>query len=283
MRITGMLSILGLSILLVQAQPTRNFSTDERALIGKEWRLVSMGPSGGETGVVPGTKVVMRFGDDRRASGSSGCNSFGGTYFVRGDTISFGAMISTWRACTDRRANRQEQQFLAAFNSARRFRLAANRLAIYYDAGRNVLNFVDANPGPSRPEESETSDGDAVEALSSYYAAINDRNYERAYRYWESPTSSFERFVQGFADTDRSRLFVEPRATVEGAAGSLYAEIPTIIIAETRNGRERFFAGCYVMRRRNDREGTWRIYRANLLPVTANAALTQRLSANCQR
>jgi hypothetical protein len=63
----------------------------------------------------------------------------------------------------------------------------------------------------------------------------------------------------------------------------LYAQIPTIVIAETRSGRERFFAGCYVMRRRNDRGGRWRIYRANLSPVSANAALTQRLSASCQR
>jgi len=184
----------------------------------------------------------------------------------------------------DQRANRQEQQFLAAFDTVRRFRLADNRLAIYYSGGRNVLNFVDANaPAPTPPDEPRPTDNNPVAALSSYYVAINERNYEQAYRYWESPALSFERFVRGFADTQRSRLFVEPAATIEGAAGSLYAQIPTIVIAETRNGGERFFAGCYTMRRRNDPQGSWRIYRANLLPVTANAALTQRLSASCQK
>jgi hypothetical protein len=134
-----------------------------------------------------------------------------------------------------------------------------------------------------QPARSETTEDEPVAALAAYYAAINARDYKKAYGYWESPTSSFERFVRGFADTERSRLFVEPIASVEGAAGSLYAEIPAIVIAETRNRRERFFAGCYVMRRRNDREGSWRIYRANIAPVSANAALTQRLSASCQR
>jgi len=133
------------------------------------------------------------------------------------------------------------------------------------------------------PVRSETTDDDPIAAVVAYYTAINARDYKKAYGYWESPATNFERFVRGFADTEKSRLFVEPGASVEGAAGSLYAEIPTIVIAETRGGRERFFAGCYVMRRRNDREGSWRIYRANLSAVSASTALTQQLSARCQK
>ena len=279
MRIATLLCLLGVCALLVHAQ-NRNYSTDERALVGKEWRLVSLGPAGAESNVVPGAAVTLRFADTGRASGSTGCNNFSGTYTVRGDTISFGALASTRRACTDQRANEQEQRFLAAFDTARRFRLVSTRLTIYYNNGRNVLNFVDAN-APS-PNEPQAANDDPVAALTAYYVAINERNFQEAYRYWESPASSFNTFTRGFADTERSRLFVEPPAPVEGAAGSLYAEIPTIVVAETRNG-ERLFAGCYVMRRRNDREGTWRIYRANLLPVAANAPLTRRLSTSCQR
>lgn len=284
MRIVGLLCLVGASVLLVQAQTTQSFFANERALVNKEWRLVSMGPTMVETGVVPGTNVTLRFNDAGRVNGSTGCNNYGGAYSVQGDTISFGAMVSTRRACLDQRANRQEQQFLAAFDTARRFRLTENGLVIYYSGGRNALNFVDANaPRPTSPDEPRPTDDSPVASLNSYYAAINERRYEQAYRYWESPPSSFERFVRGFADTQRSRLFVEPAASVEGAAGSLYAQIPTIVIAETRNGGERFFAGCYTMRRRNDPRGTWRIYRANLSPVSANAALTQRLSASCQK
>ena len=283
MRIVRLLCLAGASVLLVQAQNTRSFSTDGHALVATtEWRLVSMGPTSVETNVVPGTKVTLRFNDEGRANGSTGCNNYGGAYSVQGDKISFGAMVSTRRACVDQRANRQEQQFLAALDTARRFRLTDNRLAIYYNGG-SVLNFIDASaPPPTSPDEPRPTNDSPVAALSSYYVAINEHNYEQAYRYWESPASSFERFVRGFADTQRSRLFVEPAASVEGAAGSLYAQIPTIVIAETPKG-ERFFAGCYTMRRRNDAEGSWRIYRASLLPVTANALVTQRLFASCQK
>ena len=134
-----------------------------------------------------------------------------------------------------------------------------------------------------QPARSENTEADPVATLAAYYTAINARDYKKAYGYWESPTSSFERFARGFADTASSRLFVEPAPDVEGAAGSLFAQIPAIVIAQTRNGGERFFAGCYVMRRRNDREGTWHIYRANISPVSANDALTRRLSASCQK
>lgn len=285
MRIATLLCLLAAGALLVQAQTTRDYSSDERALVGKEWRLVSMGTIGEEGRVVPGTTVSLRFGDAGRASGSTGCNNFSGTYSVRGDTISFGAMVSTRRACLDQRANEQEERFLAAFASARRFRIVSSRLNIYYNNGRSVLNFVDANAAPPdepQPQPQPTDNG-PVAALAAYYAAINARDFQQAFRFWESAPSSFERFMRGFADTERSRLFVEPSAQVEGAAGSLFAEIPAIVIAQTRNGGERFFAGCYTMRRRNDPQGTWRIYRANIAPVSANAALSRSLSTSCQR
>lgn len=283
MRIPTLLCLLAAGALLVQAQTTRDFSTDERALVGKEWRLVSLGIIGEESRVVPGTTVSLRFGDAGRASGSTGCNNFSGTYSVRGDTISFGAMVSTRRACLDQRANEQEERFLAAFASARRFRIVSPRLSIHYNNGRSVLNFVDFNAAsPDEPRPQPTDEG-PVAALAAYYAAINARDFQQAFRLWESPTSNFDRFVRGFADTDKSRLFVEPSAEVEGAAGSLYAQIPAIVIAQMRNGGERFFAGCYTMRRRNDPQGTWRIYRANIAPVSANAALLRSLSTSCQR
>ena len=90
---------------------------------------------------------------------------------------------------------------------------------------------------------------DPVAALASYYDAINSKDYRRAYGYWESPASSYDEFVKGFADTDRVRLLVEPPARVEGAAGSLYTELTTVVVATARSGNKHVFAGCYVLRR----------------------------------
>lgn len=123
--------------------------------------------------------------------------------------------------------------------------------------------------------------GGPIEMLTSYYEAINAKEYRRAYRFWESPESSYERFAAGFADTDRVRLLVEPSGRNEGAAGSVYAEITAIVLATTRAGSERVFAGCYTLRRSNVRDHGWRIYRANISTMPAGATVSRMLSQGC--
>lgn len=264
----------------VGAQETRNLSTDQRVLKGTEWQLVSIGPSGAEANLVPGTTVTLKFGEDNRASGSSGCNSYSGSYSAVGDTISIQRLISTKRACLDQRANQQEQRFLAGLESATRFRLSSNRLTLLSERGRNALNFV--NNSASDPGDEPREDrNDPIAALSSYYAAINARDYRRAFRFWESPTSSYEQFVRGFADTDRVRVLVDPSARIDGAAGSAYAEISTLVVATSRAGSDRLFAGCYTMRRSNVQDRGWLIYRATLSPVPSNARVSRMLSQVC--
>ena len=280
MRYAPLLMVLSCAVLVVQAQTGRNLATDQRVLTGTEWRLVSLGPAGAETDVVAGTTVTLNFGDDGRASGSTGCNSYSGTYQVRGDNLSFGRLVSTRRACLDQNANQQEQRFLAALEAANRFRLSSNRLTILADRGRNALNFV--NNSEPEPDDGPRDDRtDPVATLASYYTAINARDYRRAFRYWESPATSFEQFVAGFADTDRVRLLIEPSTRVDGAAGSAYAEISTIVVATTRAGNERVFAGCYTMRRSNVQDRGWLIYRANISQVPSSARISRMLSQVC--
>lgn len=266
--------VLFASVILAQAQPG--------GLTGTEWRLVSLGPTGAEQDVVAGTTVTLRLGEDGRAGGSTGCNTYGGNYQVRGDTISFTRIVATRRACLDPNANEQEHRFLSVLESASRFRLSSNRLTIISDRTRSVLNFVNnSTPDPDdRPPRDERSN--PITTLASYYEAINGRDYRRAYRFWESPELSFDRFVAGFADTERVRLLVEPSSRVEGAAGSVYAEITTVVVSTTRAGNERVFAGCYVLRRSNVRDTGWRIYRANISTMPASARLSRMLSQGCR-
>lgn len=281
MRFFIILVLLVSAPLVVQAQIDRNRPTDQQALAGTEWRLVSLGPPGSETDVVTGTTVTVRLGEDGRASGSTGCNTYSGTYEVRGDTISFGRLASTRRACLDQNANEQERRFLAALEAANRFRLSSNRLTIISDRGRMILNFVSTSP--SEPDDGPRDDrNDPVATLASYFNAINAKDYRRAYRFWETPPSSFEQFERGFADTDRVRLLVEPPARTEGAAGSTYAALPTIIITTTRSRSERVFAGCYVLRRSNMRDNRWQIYRADVSQFPSGARVSRLVSQGCR-
>ena len=267
---------------MAPSQTSGNLSTDQRVLTGTEWRLVSFGPAGAEADVIAGTTVTLKFGGDGRASGSTGCNSYGGTYQVRGDNVSFGRLISTRRACLDQNANQQEQRFLAALEAANRFRLSSNRLTILSDRGRNSLNFVSTSePAPSDGPRDDRND--PIGTLASYYDAINARDYRRAFGYWESPTTSLERFASGFADTDRVRVLVEPGARVDGAAGSAYAEISTIVVATTKAGNERVFAGCYVMRRSNVQDRGWLIYRGDVSQMPSSARISRMLDQACRK
>jgi len=121
-----------------------------------------------------------------------------------------------------------------------------------------------------------------LSTLASYYNACNERDYRRAFCFWNSPPSSFEQFARGFADTDRVRLLVDPSTHVEGAAGSVFAEIPTLVVATTRSGAERVFAGCYVMRRSNVQDRGWQIYRAGVSQVASSTRLSRILSQGCR-
>ncbi len=190
--------------------------------------------------------------------------------------------MSTRRACLDQNANEQERLFLAALEAANRFRLSSNRLTIFSDRGRTVLNFVStspSDPGDRPPTEDRT---DSLTTLASYFSAINAKDYRRAYRFWEAAPSTFEEFARGFADTDRVRLLVDPTVRTEGAAGSSYVEVPTIVVSTTRGGNERIFAGCYVMRRSNVRDRGWQIYRADVSQFPSSARLPRLLAQRCR-
>ena len=130
--------------------------------------------------------------------------------------------------------------------------------------------------------KSQTDDrNDPIVTLASYYNAINAREYRRAYDLWESSPQSLEQFTKGFADTDKVRLLIEPPDHIEGAAGSSFVAISTVIIATTRSGNERVFAGCYTLRRSNVRDTGWHIYRANLAAVSATGKLSRQLAQAC--
>ena len=280
---TSIVAILLLIIfaVLVQGQTSRGLATDQRVLTGIDWQLVSLGPVGAETTVVTGTTVTLKLAADQRVNGSTGCNSYGGAYQVRGDNITFNRIVSTRRACLDQNANEQEHRFLSILETANRFRLSSNRLTILSDRARGVLNFV--NNSASEPDDGPRDDGnDTLATLAAYYDAINARDYRRAYRLWDSPPSSYEQFASGFADTDRVRLLVDPSTRVEGAAGSVYADIPAVVVATTRSGNERVFAGCYVMRKSNVQDRGWKIYRGDLSQVPSTTRISRILSQGCR-
>lgn len=126
----------------------------------------------------------------------------------------------------------------------------------------------------------------AVPLLASYYNAINRGEYTRAWNYWETPPNpTYGDFVDGFADTVSVTLIVRPPVRFEGAAGSVYVSIPTLVSAEHTDGSRHNFVGCFVARRPNlggpGVEQIWSLYDATLNPTPGNSTDATLLEGMC--
>lgn len=120
----------------------------ETGLENTHWSLVSFGSPGEEQPLVEGSTITLMLAGGQ-AGGSGGCNSYGGTYQVNGNSITFGEIIRTERACVDERVTEQEQRYFQALETASEYQIEGDQLRITYDAGNGFMIFeraLDAGP-----------------------------------------------------------------------------------------------------------------------------------------
>jgi heat shock protein HslJ len=103
-------------------------------LEGTTWRLVELG---GRPARPAGTDApnLHLDGAQKRAGGNTGCNSFGGGYELNGESLRFGSLVSTKRACTDEALNAQEAAYLGALDSTRTWRITGDTLVFSGESG----------------------------------------------------------------------------------------------------------------------------------------------------
>jgi hypothetical protein len=136
-----------------------------------------------------------------------------------------------------------------------------------------ALALVAADPVPPTPS-AEASVAAAAGVVSAYYAAVARRDYRAAYALWHGG-QDFAHFRRGYARTVRVRVTPIPPFHAEGAAGSVYVEIPVRVDAVLRSGVRQHFVGGYTLRRVNDVEGStaaqrrWHIVSAHLRKAPA--------------
>jgi len=85
--------------------------------------------------------------------------------------------------------------------------------------------------------------------ITSYYNAINRKEYSRAYGYGEpgSPQlAAFATFSAGYANTKSVTLATKP-GTSDVGAGQLYYSVPAVITAANADGSTTTFSGCYKL------------------------------------
>ena len=77
----------------------------------------------------------------KQAHGSTGCNQFTGRYELSGDSLRFGPLASTRRACLDSAMNQQESAFLRALEEARTWQITSDTLVLISKRGQ-VARFA---------------------------------------------------------------------------------------------------------------------------------------------
>jgi heat shock protein HslJ len=104
-------------------------------LAGTQWTVTSI--DGRDT--VRDEQLTADFGVDGRINGDSGCNRFSGPFIQSGDTVRFGELLSTRRACTEANRQRQEDRMLDILRGATTARMVRDELRLRSSAGTITL------------------------------------------------------------------------------------------------------------------------------------------------
>jgi heat shock protein HslJ len=101
-----------------------------RPLVGTKWTIDTIVGTGGTSSSVPaGVTATMTFTADGKVSGTTGCNTFGGTATVSGNKITFGDLASTRRACSGG-AGSLEADVFRVLEAPATFRIEGDKLIL---------------------------------------------------------------------------------------------------------------------------------------------------------
>ncbi|HYY88899.1 MAG TPA: hypothetical protein VFA49_08885 [Chloroflexota bacterium] len=87
--------------------------------------------------------------------------------------------------------------------------------------------------------------------ISSFYDAVNRREYSRAYSYREPAAAAsalprFDDFAAGYTDTQSVDLTIGDVGMGVGA-GQIYFSVPVTLVATQTDGSLQTFVGCYTL------------------------------------
>jgi hypothetical protein len=133
----------------------------------------------------------------------------------------------------------------------------------------------DRTPVSEAPFTPESAQG-AANVVQTYFALIGEKKYGEAYRLWGDQGAATGQAEADFAKSfDAYRSYnaqIGAPGPIEGAAGSLYVEVPVVIYGRRATGEEAHMHGIAQLRRVNDVPGStpeqrrWHIAKIDLQP-----------------
>ena len=132
--------LLTLFLTLVLAACTAAETPAAPSLVGSTWILKSM--PGWEMQQAP-QLPMLEFRSGTEAGGRAGCNTWGGTYELKGNRIKFNAMYMTEMAC--QYGMDVEQRYLDMLTRARMLTVAGETLTLADEANTTIATFFRAS------------------------------------------------------------------------------------------------------------------------------------------
>lgn len=114
------------------AAPAGGATNPTGGLAQTSWKL---------TGAVEGTVPTLMFAQDGTLSGSTGCNSFSGTWTQDGESVSIELGPMTRMACTSDEGNEQEQRIIDALGEVAGAEQSATTLRLVDADGQDLLSY----------------------------------------------------------------------------------------------------------------------------------------------
>jgi len=136
-----------------------------------------------------------------------------------------------------------------------------------------ALALTTADPVPPTSGR-DASVAAAMQVVQDYYTAVSLHQYHAAYALWHG-AQSYARFRRGYGATRSVKVHFLKAGIPEGAAGSIYLDLPVRVDAMLRSSTRQRFIGHYMLRRVNDVPGSseaqrrWHIESAHLRQVPA--------------
>ncbi|MBN9320166.1 MAG: hypothetical protein BGN86_09640 [Caulobacterales bacterium 68-7] len=133
----------------------------------------------------------------------------------------------------------------------------------------------DRTPISEAPFTPESEQG-AADVVQTYAAHIGQKDYGAAYALLRNPTQTAVQFTQGFGKYYQYNMQVGSPGRIEGAAGSLFIQVPVLIYGRLKTGETVNELGSATLRRSNNVDGStpeqrlWRIEKFETKPTEAS-------------
>lgn len=117
----------------------------------------------------------------------------------------------------------------------------------------------DRTPLDESPFKPESAQG-AGTVVETYFGLLHEGRFEEAYRLWgnggEASDMTLDQFKASFAAYQNIQANVGKPGDIEGAAGSLYIEVPAQVYGRLKTGPQYNLLGKVTLRRVNDVPGS---------------------------